>query len=141
MSLVILIGRILYALVFVGSGIVRHLVRMEETSRYAASRGVPAATPLVLFSGLGIVAGGLGVGFGVWADLAVLGLVAYSLVAAVLVHHFWTDTDPVEQRHQTSHFMKNLSMAGGGLVLFGFLVAAGPAVDFTITDPVWSFDL
>jgi hypothetical protein len=42
---------------------------------------------------------------------------------------------------EMSMFMKNLSIAGGALILFGFLAAAGPAVDFMITDPVFSFDL
>ena len=58
-----------------------------------------------------------------------------------MVHHFWTDTDDMTKNMEMSLFMKNVSMAGGGLILFAFMAAAGPAVDFTITDPIFSFDL
>ena len=141
MSVVILIGRILFALIFIGAGVAGHLGQTAQTAGYAESRGVPNAPLLVRISGVGILAGGLGVMFGVWADLAALGLVAYSLIAAFMVHHFWTDQDPMTQQVEMSMFMKNLSMAGGGLILFGFITAAGPALGLTITEPVFSFNL
>ncbi len=141
MSLVILIGRILFGLIFVGSGAAGHLAQTDATAGYAEMRGVKNAKVLVQISGVLILAGGLGVIFGVLADLAALGLVAYSLIAAFMVHHFWTDEDEMTKNMEMSLFMKNLSIAGGGLILFGFMAAAGPAVDFMITDPLFDFDL
>lgn len=141
MSVVILIGRILFAAIFVASGAAGHLAQTEATAGYARSRGVPNAKLLTQLSGVAILAGGLGVAFGVWADLAALGLVAYSLITAFWVHHFWTETDPMTQQVEMSMFTKNLSIAGGGLILFGFITAAGPALGLTITEPLFSFDL
>ncbi len=141
MSVVILIGRILFGLIFVGAGFAGHLKESDETAGYAESPGLSNAKILVQISGVLVAAGGLGVIFGVWADLAALGLVVYTLIAAFMIHHFWTDDDPMTQTVEMSTFMKNLSIAGGGLILFGFLAAAGGAVDFMLTDPVFDFDL
>ena len=141
MSFVILIGRILLGLIFVGSGMAGHLRAADETAGYAESRGVPNAKMLTQVSGVLILAGGVGVIFGVFADLAALGLAAYSLITAFMVHHFWTDEDPATQTVEMSMFMKNLSIAGGALILFAFMAAAGTAVDFTLTDPLFDFSL
>ncbi len=140
MSVVILVGRILFALIFVGSGSAGHLLQTEGTAGYAGSRGVPNSKFLTQLSGALIFVGGAGVILGIFADLAALGLVAYSLIAAFWVHHFWTDEDPMTQQLEMSMFMKNLSMAGGGLILFAFLAAVGDGVDFMITDPVFDLD-
>ena len=140
MGVVILIGRILYALIFIGSGSAGHLMQTEGTAGYAESRGVPSSKLLTQLSGVLIFAGGLGVILGIWADLAALGLVAYSLIAAFMVHHFWTDEDPMTQQVEMSMFMKNLSMAGGGLILFGFLAATGDGAGLMITDPLFDLD-
>jgi uncharacterized membrane protein YphA (DoxX/SURF4 family) len=53
-------GRILYSMIFVGSGI-GHFVQLEGMSRYAASKGLPAPRLLVLTSGAAILSGGLSV--------------------------------------------------------------------------------
>lgn len=141
MSLVILIGRILLGLIFVGSGMAGHLKETDATAGYGESRGVPNAKVLTQVSGVLILLAGFGVIFGVFADLAALGIAAYALITAFMVHHFWTDDDPMMQQIEMTNFMKNLSIAGGALILFAFLSAAGPAVDFMITDPVFDFSL
>ncbi len=64
-----------------------------------------------------IIESGLGVILGVWMDLAALGLAVYVLVAAIMVHHFWSDEEPT-RTVEMSMFMKNVSIAGAGLILF-----------------------
>lgn len=140
MGVVVLIGRVLYALIFIGSGSAGHLMQTEGTAGYAEARGVPSSRLLTQLSGVLIFVGGIAVIFGIWADLAALGLAAYSLIAAVMVHHFWTDDDPLTQQVEMSMFMKNLSMAGGGLLLFGFLAATGDAAGLAITEPLFDLD-
>jgi uncharacterized membrane protein YphA (DoxX/SURF4 family) len=48
-------------------------------------------------------------------------------------HRFWEETDPLEKQTQMSMFMKNLSIAGGGLVL----AALSKYVPYTITDGIF----
>ncbi len=139
MGVVILIGRIAFGMIFLASGIAGHLMATEDTAGYAASRGVPNPRLLTQISGVAIALGGIGVIFGVLTDLAALGLTAYALIAGVMVHHFWTDEEPMKTI-EMSMFMKNLSIAGGGLVLFAFAsLGEGLAMDFTITDPVFDW--
>lgn len=121
MEALLIIGRILFSLIFIGAGI-GHLAQPGATAGYAESRGVPNAGVLARVSGVLITAGGLGVILGVWMDLAALGLAVYALLAAFLVHHFWSDSEPTRTT-EMSMFMKNLSIAGAGLVIFA--LAAG----------------
>ena len=116
MEALLIIGRVLFSLIFLGAGI-GHLAQPGATAEYAASRGVPAAGLLARISGVLIAAGGLGVILGVWMDLAALGLAVYVLVAAIMVHHFWSDDEPTRTA-EMSMFMKNVSIAGAGLILF-----------------------
>jgi len=116
METLLIVGRILFALIFVGAGI-GHLAQSGASAGYAASRGVPNARLLVRVSGVLIAAGGLGVILGVWMDLAALGLSIYTVVAAFMVHHFWSDEEPTRTA-EMSMFMKNVSIAGAGLVMF-----------------------
>ncbi len=139
-SLLVLIGRILFSLIFIGSGIRGHLMETEATAGYAASRGVPNPKVLTQVSGVLITLGGLGVILGVWADLAALGLAVYALIAAFMVHHFWTDDDAMMQQVEMTNFMKNLSIAGAGIALFAFFAMFGQGLDFFITDPLFSID-
>jgi uncharacterized membrane protein YphA (DoxX/SURF4 family) len=141
MAFVILIGRILYALIFVGSGFAGHLGQTEATAGYAEMRGVPNSKLLTQISGVLIAAGGLGVMLGVWADLAALGLAAYSLIGAFMVHHFWTDEDPMMQQVEMSMFMKNLSIAGGGILLFALIAINGSEAGLSITGPLFDITL
>lgn len=137
MDVIILIGRVLLGLIFIGSGVAGHLMESEGTAGYAEMRGVKSPKMLTQLSGVLIAAGGVGVILGVWMDLAALGLAVYSLIAAFMVHHFWTDEDPMLRQSEMTQFMKNLSMAGGSLLLFGFYSEVGGALGLTITGPVF----
>ena len=137
MSVVILIGRILMSAIFVGGALGGHLGQTEQTAGYAELRGVPNSKMLTQLSGVLIGLAGVGVILGVWMDLAALGMAAYSLIAAFWVHHFWTDEDPQVQTVEMSMFMKNLSMAGGALILFAITRVFGDALGFTITGPLF----
>ena len=136
MEALVLIGRILFSLIFIGAGI-GHLADAKGSGEYVKSRGAPAGELVVRVSGVLMVAGGLGVIFGVWMDLAALGLAVYCLLAAFMVHHFWTD-EPGDQPTEVAMFMKNVSMAGAGLMIFA-LSAGGAAMGWQLGSPL--FDL
>jgi len=141
MDVLILIGRTLFALIFLASGFAGHFGQTDGTAGYAQMRGLKNARPLVQLSGVWIIVGALSVILGVYADVGFLLLGAYALTTAILIHHFWTDADAMTQQNEMSHFMKNLSMAGASLVMFVFFAAAGPAIDFQITDPLFEVTL
>ncbi len=135
MEALVLIGRILFSLIFIGAGI-GHLADPEGSARYAESRGAPSSGAAVRISGVLIAAGGLGVMFGVWMDLAALGLAVYCLIAAFMVHHFWTD-EPSDRPMEVAMFMKNVSMAGAGLMIFA-LSAGGVGMGWQLVAPLFS---
>ncbi|MDE0370798.1 MAG: DoxX family protein [bacterium] len=135
MEALILIGRILFSLIFIGAGI-GHLADAEGSSGYAESRDAPSSGIVIRLSGVLIAAGGLGVMLGVWMDLAALGLAVYCLLTALLVHHFWTDEGSDLQR-EMAMFMKNVSMAGAGLMIFA-LSAAGVGMGWQLGSPLFS---
>jgi putative oxidoreductase len=113
-----LVGRILFALVFLFSGSTVHLLQARQGIEYARMNRVPAPELLVPLSGLVAVLGALSVILGIWADLGSLLLVAFLLPVAFFMHAFWRETDEQTKANQMAHFMKNMAIAGGALVLF-----------------------
>lgn len=131
----IFIGRILFVLILLGSGI-GHLTTLDATGAHAESRGVKPGKPMAAISGLAFLAAGIGILLGIWMDLAFLGVAALVLIIAVTMHRFW-EMDGDEQQMEMSHFMKNLNIAGSCLIAFGFIAGLGYN-DLTITDPLFS---
>jgi putative oxidoreductase len=137
MDVVVLIGRIVFVALFVSSGLA-HITQRKPMSGYAASRGVPAALPATVASGVLIILGGLMVLLGIWADLGALLLVIFLVPTAVLMHGFWKETDAQARQTEMVAFLKDLSLAGASLALFAFF-ASTPDLGLTITGPL--FDL
>jgi uncharacterized membrane protein YphA (DoxX/SURF4 family) len=133
---VILIGRVLFGLIFVGSAFGGHFAQNKETAQYAEMRGIPNASIMVYLTGVWIALAGFGMILGIWTDLAALMIVIWCLGSAVLVHHFWTDEGMMRTIEMTN-FMKNLSMGGAGLALFVFFAWAGDAVGLQIVGPAF----
>ena len=92
MNTVLLIGRILFALMFVSGGL-NHLTKAEAMAGYAGFKKVPAAKLSVLISGVLLAAGGLSVILGVYADLGALVLAVLLILMALKMHDFWAQTD------------------------------------------------
>lgn len=135
MDVVVLIGRILFAGLFLASG-VGHLTQSEMMGGYAQSKGVPAARAAVVVSGALIIAGAVMVLLGLWADLGALFLVVFLVPTAVLMHGPWQVDDPQQKQMEQTQFLKDLSLAGAGLMLFAF-IAAMPDLGLTITGPAF----
>ena len=69
-----------------------------------------------------MLAGGLSVILGVYADLGALVLAAVLLAMAVMMHNFWAADEQTKPMEMIS-FMKNVSMAGAALILFAALAS------------------
>ena len=138
MDVVALIGRILFSLLFLGSGFAGHFGATAAMAGYGESRGLKNARFLVLLSGVQIAAGGLMVLLGIWVDLGALLIAVFTLAAAFLIHHFWTDQDPMQRQMEMTQFMKDIALTGGALILFVLYAGFGDELGFQIVDPLWS---
>jgi len=103
-----LAGRILLALMFLLAGISK-ITGYAGTAGYMASAGVPGALlPLVIALEVG---GALAIIVGFQTRLVALALAGFSIVAAALFHSNFAD------QMQMTMFLKNVSVAGGFLIL------------------------
>ncbi len=134
MAWLYLIGRILFGLIFLGSGL-GHFMQLSGMAQYAASKRVPAAKPMVMLSGLLLLAGGLSVILGLYMEIGTWLLVFFLLPTAFTMHNFWALTDPQQKTVEQAMFMKNLSMAGAALVLY-YVVQTYGYGPFTLGQPM-----
>ena len=110
------VGRVLFSMMFIMSGM-NHLMKLNDTSAYAKSKGVPAPKALTVVSGLMIMVGGVLVLLG-WHRFIGAGLIAIFLfLTAMIMHAFWKETDPAARMNEMAHFMKDLAMAGAALLI------------------------
>lgn len=121
MKVMVLIGRILFSAIFLmaapghfGSGAIH----------YAASQGVPLAGIAVPVSGILALLGGLSLLLGFRARWGAWLLLMFLVPVTLMMHRFWTQTDPMAAQVQQVMFMKNLAMMGGALLVAYF--GSGP---------------
>ena len=118
---VVVLGRFLFALIFLMAG-ANHF--NKQTIGYAASQGVPWATIAVPLSGVLAIAGGLSILLGYRAKLGAWLIVLFLVPVSLMMHKFWTVTDPMMAQIQMILFMKNVSMLGAALLIIYF--GSGP---------------
>jgi putative oxidoreductase len=110
-DLALLIGRLFYSSLFVLFGYFK-VTAYSGTVTYMAAKGLPAPS---LFAVLAIVfelGGGILMLVGYQTRLVALALAVYTLVAALIAHTNFADTN------QLIHFMKNMAIVGGSLAFF-----------------------
>lgn len=117
MDVLLLIGRILFAALFLGSAM-GHLTQTAAMAGYAESKGVPSAALLTRLSGVMLALGGLSVLLGLWGDLGALLLLAFLVPTAVLMHAFWKESDPMAKQMEMIQFNKDIALAGAALAFF-----------------------
>jgi putative oxidoreductase len=114
---VVVLGRFFFALIFLMAG-ANHF--SGQTIAFAASQGVPLASFAVPFSGVLAIAGGLSILLGYRARLGAWLIVLFLVPVSLMMHKFWTVTDPMMAQIQMVLFMKNVSMLGGALLVSQF---------------------
>lgn len=124
MKYIPLIGRILFSLIFLMSGIMGHLIGLSGTAAYAASQGLPMATFFVALSGIIALLGALSIILGYKAKIGAWLIVIFLIPVTFKMHAFWTVTDPMQSQVQMAMFMKNLALTGAALMISYF--GAGP---------------
>jgi len=121
MKYIVLIGRILFSLIFIMT-LASHF--KSGTANYAAAHGVPMPNILVPLSGILAALGGLSILLGYKTRIGAWLIVAFLVPVTFMMHAFWKETDPMQQQMQMGNFMKNLSLMGGALIISYF--GAGP---------------
>lgn len=122
MKIILLLGRILYSLIFITGGI-NHLTNPQMVG-YAASAGVPLPSVLVPLSGILALLGGLSILFGYKAKLGAWLVVVFLVPVTLMMHNFWAVSDPQMHMMQMVNFNKNVTMLGGAFFIAFF--GSGP---------------
>lgn len=118
---VVLPGRIFYSLIFIVASF-NHF--SANTVAYAASHGVPMASVFVPLSGVLAFLGGASILLGYQARWGAGMLIIFLIPVTIMMHNFWTVSDPFGHEIQVTMFLKNLSMLGGAFEVFYY--GAGP---------------
>jgi putative oxidoreductase len=127
-ALALLIGRVLIVAIFLQHGYEK-LVGFGQLAGYLTGHGAPAAAhPLAVLTAVVEFFGALCVLVGFQTRCAALLMAVFTLVATLIGHRFWEETNPGAAHGQAIYFMKNLAIVGG----FLFLYVAGPGA--------WSVD-
>jgi putative oxidoreductase len=113
-----LLGRVLLSLIFVISG-AKKIATFAGTAGAIASKGLPAAEILAALTICVELGGGLLLLIGLKARWAGLALAIFTILASVLFHNFWAMTGPEAMNNQI-HFMKNIAIVGGMLMVVAF---------------------
>jgi putative oxidoreductase len=120
-SAVVVLGRFFFALIFLFAA-PNHFTK--QTIAFSASQGVPLAGIAVPLSGVIAIAGGVSILLGYRAKLGAWLLVLFLVPVTLMLHKFWTVTDPMMAQIQMILFLKSVSMLGGALLITQF--GAGP---------------
>lgn len=115
-----LVGRILLALIFVVAGF-NKIGGFEGTVGYMASKGLPMPQVLLVLTILLELGGGLLLVIGWKVRWVTLAFFLWLIPTTFIFHRFW-GIDAGQVQDQMNHFLKNVSIMGGMLLLW----ASGP---------------
>ena len=114
MKVVELLGRLLFAFIFLRSGF-SHF--SSQSIAYANSQGVPAASFLVPASGVLALIGAISIMAGYKARIGAWLIVLFLVPVTFMMHDYWNLTDPMMKQTQMAMFWKNISMLGAALLI------------------------
>ena len=115
-----LVGRILLALIFLVAGW-RKLMAVAGTAGYFTKLGLPMPEVLAWVAIAIELGGAILLIIGWQTRWTALLLALFTVIAAFAAHRFW-EFDAAQQANQMNHFLKNLAIVGGMIIL----AATGP---------------
>jgi putative oxidoreductase len=138
-GILVLIGRILFGVYFVLTGLGFHVAKSKMAVEYARGAGFPAFAIAGWPTGLWMTAGALSVALGIWPDVGALMIAAFLIPAAAWFHRYWEVEDPMQKQMQQGFFFRNLIGIGAVLIMFGFFATVGDGLRYSITGPLFTF--
>jgi uncharacterized membrane protein YphA (DoxX/SURF4 family) len=113
-----LIGRAVLGGYFIYGGI-NHFKNRKTMAQYAGTKGVPAPHVAVPGTGALMIFGGASILLGVKPRWGALAIIAFLAGVSPLMHDFWAQEDPNQQRAEMVNFTKNMALLGSALTLMG----------------------
>jgi putative oxidoreductase len=113
----ILIGRILLAWVFVGSAY-GAISNFSGSVGYFRSLNLPAAELFTMTTVAVEVLISVGLILGVGTRYCAVLMFVFVLAATAVAHRYWEYPDGAQQIGQYNHFLKNISIMGGAMLIF-----------------------
>jgi putative oxidoreductase len=114
-STTVLAGRFLISIIFIMSGFSK-IAMYSQMVGYAAAKGLPMAGAGIAVAAAVELLCGLAVLAGFQTRISAWLLFVYLVPATLLFHNFWA-MQGMEQQDNMAHFMKNLAIMGGLLIL------------------------
>ena len=114
-SVAMFAGRIFLALLFVVSGVGK-ITGYAGTAAYMTSKGLPLVDVLLPLTILIELGGGLLLALGWKARWAAAALLLFLIPTTLIFHQFW-GIDPKLAQMQKIHFLKNVAIMGGMLMV------------------------
>ncbi|MCC6069995.1 DoxX family protein [Massilia sp. GCM10020059] len=111
------IGRALVGVLFAVSGI-NKILGFSYVAGWMASSGLPMASLLLALTIVLEVGGGLLLISGIQAGLAAAALALFLVPVTAIFHAFWS-ADAAGFQGQLTHFLKNVAVFGGLLMVWG----------------------
>lgn len=111
-----ILGRILLGGYFLMNGI-KHFINMKGYAGYAQSKGVPMPQVAVIFTGLMLTLGGVGLLLGIYTQIVVIILAVFLFVTTFQMHKYWKISDPMQRMGENVNFYKNLALLGAVLMM------------------------
>lgn len=116
MNVIAIVGRILFAILFLYNGW-NHFAQYSGLVDYAAMMGAPLPSVTVPLTGLMLIAGGLSILVGYYHRIGSWLLAVFLILAAFIMHPFWSIEDPMAASTEQLQFLKDLSLAGAALLI------------------------
>lgn len=131
MSILILIARVLFSIIFLVSAI-GHFTQAKVMTDYTRAKGVPAPGLAVFVTGIMLLLGGLSILLGAYVSIGAILLVIFLIPTAFIMHNFWTVKDPMMKQNDQINFLKDLALAGASFLIW-YLYQTVPNVPLSLT--------
>lgn len=111
-----LVGRIVISVFFVYYG-VNNLIDFGAMTGYAAYKGVPIPSIAVIVGAILLLIGGVSLLIGYRPVIGIAALVVFLLPVTMMMHNFWSVTDPQMRVIEQGLWMRNMALAGATLFM------------------------
>lgn len=110
------VARVILGIYFIFSGL-NHFMGYKAMAEYTKAKNVPLPGLAVIVTGLMLLFGGVTILLGMYVTWGLAVLAAFLVLAALLIHNFWTIQDPMVRMNEMSNHLKNWALAAALVLL------------------------